>query len=387
MLATIRQYNSNFLVALTIVIITKGRPGRALAKARFWAKHGCTVHVLDSSEMRDEEGDVNGDVGGVGRVIYYHEPASTIPSRLALVKDLVQTPYIMMQPDDDVFLPGALKSLIDSLEHRPHAVGASGVMIGLQRNGLGHYLMRINPRMLERANQLGEFEESFRDFMRRYHINVFYGVVRSDVFKIVAGQMGNIRSGPYAIEELFFQMGVNGMGKVLALPVVYWVRNPNVQSVDTVNDRSPSGRSGPWFFEPTSPEYKAFVRELSKVFQSGSGDPIEFCAELAKQGIEAYGASFSARHPFRPKKFVRVRKQINFAKSRLLSTKFGVGLRFTRDYFQKYALNYVLALAIPSRRRLAAGLMQPPFTFLRQASKAGLNLNREELSQAIRSLH
>lgn len=370
------QGQSEILALLTIIIPTKGRTGRALSKARFWAKHGCSVHVLDASEARDSEADA-AELWGVS---YHHEPGVSVASRLARVRLFVETPYVMLQPDDDVFLPGALRSIIASLNNHPAAVGASGVAINLQRSGFGPYLMKVTyPQILERAKQSGHTGTNLPDFTRNYYPSIIYGVVRTNVFKAVVKHLGNLQASPYAIGELFFEMGVNGIGTVLALPEVYWVRNPHVLSNDSQKDRSPQGGDRPWFLSPQSSEYQTFLEELAKVLELGSGVSAGLGSEVAKQGISAYGAFFLAKHSRNQKKFVSITAQTTLVKSGSLAKKPGLALRFVRDFG--------LAVTMPSKRSLGAALMQPKFTFIQEATKAGLGVDKEELCQAVKSLH
>lgn len=371
-----RQDQSKILARLTIIIPTKGRTGRALAKAHFWAGHGCTVHVLDASE----DCDIESYVGRLSRVHYHHDPAAKISSRLARVGSFVETPYVMVQPDDDVFLAGALRSIVDSLGNDPAAVGASGVAIKLQQSGFGSYSMKVAyPQALKRAKQSGHTGRNLPGFMRHYYPSVIYGIVRTDVFKTVVKHLGNLKTGPYAIEELFFEMGVNGMGRVLTLPDVYWVRNPHVPSVESRKDRSSVKGNQPWFLRPQSLDHQIFLEELAKVFESGNGVTTGCGSELAKQGISAYSAFFLAKHAPGSKKFGGIRAHVTFLKSRILTKKPGMLLRFLRDF--------LLAITMPSRRSLGAALMQPRFTFMQEATKADLAVDREELVRALKSLH
>jgi glycosyltransferase domain-containing protein len=366
---------STLLSMLTIVIPTFGRPGRAMTKARYWAEQGCAIHVMDGSASRDSHADANDN----SRVFYHHRPGSTMASRIAQGGDLVETPYVMLQPDDDVFLSGALESIITSLENDPTAVAASGVALRLQPSGYGRYLLKVAyPQMLDRARNAGQSGKNLTDFMRNYYMSALWGVVRADVFKIVAHNLGSLETGPYAIEELFFEMGVNGVGRVLALPEVYWVRNPGVPSVDLFISRPQAEQDRPWFLNPKSVEYKSFVKQMAKVFDS-SGVVENFAgSEAAIQGVESYSVFFLSRNSSVTSKSAK-RKRNPLAVMRIPAL---MRLRSTLSFLQ----NWVLSVTLSSKRRLEEAFPQPPLTFFREAEKAGVKLDKSSFLRAVKSM-
>lgn len=56
--------------------------------------------VFDASDVRDPNADSHSESG----VCYYHEPRATMAVRLSQGANLVDTPYAMIQPDDDFFV-------------------------------------------------------------------------------------------------------------------------------------------------------------------------------------------------------------------------------------------------------------------------------------------
>lgn len=363
--------NSTPVPRLTIIIPTKDRPNRALAKARTWAKQGCRVLVFDASDVRDPSADSHSEPG----VGYHHEPQATMAVRLSQGANLVDTPYAMIQPDDDVFLFGAVDSLVNSMQKTPDAVGASGVAIRVREGNFGRSLVEVfYPQMLERALQTGQTGLSLPDFTRNYYPSVVYGVVRTDVFRAVAKGRENLKSGPYAIGELFFEMGVNGMGKVLALPEVYWIRNPHVPSHDARRLRPPSERSHPWFLDTGSLEYKSFVEELSKVFESGAGLTAGAGSKLARQGIKGYQEFWALLNTVQTKS-PRLSPWVNAAIKGINPTRGANALSFLRKF--------AFSLALASRRRLEV-FPQPPLLFTLDAKRAGLKVDRKALKSAIK---
>lgn len=371
----VQKMGPSLLSMLTIVLPTKDRPGRAMAKALYWAKQGCTVHVMDGSDSRDSHADAN----DYSRVSYHHGPGSTIVSRIARAGELVATPYVMLQPDDDAFLPRALESLITSLENDPTAVGASAVALRLQQSGFGLYLTKVAyPQMLDRAKQAGQSGKNLTDFMRNYYPSVIYGVVRADVFKIVANNLGNLKTRDNTIGEIFFEMGVNGIGRVLVLPEVYWVRNPHVPSLDHVTSRPQGEQAQPWFLNSDSLEYKSFLAQMAKVFDSSGVVEDLVASEVTSRGLEAYGDFFRSRSSSVTRKSAN-RHRNPRAVMRSSALRRG---RSTLSYLR----NWVLAMSLSSKRRLEEAFPQPPFTFLREAEKAGVKLDKAEFLRAVKSM-
>lgn len=346
-----------------------------MAKAFYWAKQGCTVHVMDGSDSRDS----HADAANHSRVSYHHGPGSTIASRIARAGELVDTPYVMLQPDDDVFLSGALESIITSLENDSAAVGASAVALRIQQSGFGPYLTKVAyPQMLDRAKHAGQSGKNLTDFMRNYYPSVIYGVVRADVFRIVVQGLDKLRVGPYAIGELFFEMGVNGIGRVLALPEVYWVRNPDVPSLDLFTSRPQGEQAQPWFLNSDSLEYESFVEQMAKVFDSSGVVKGIAVSDAAVRGIESYGDFFRSRSGSVTRKSANQHRN---PRAVMRSSALRRG-RSTLSFLR----NWVLAMTLSSKRRLEEAFPQPPFTFLREAEKAGVKLDRAEFLRAVKSM-
>lgn len=369
----VRGEDSGVLSQLTITIVTKGRPGRAVSKALFWSRLGCAVNIFDASEFPEVVLDHAG-------VTYSHEPDVSFAARLSEAASLISTPYAMIQSDDDVFLPEALKSMITSLEKDSEAVGVSGVAITVQRSGLGPVLVRAGTHAaLERVRITASPKGRLENHMRSYFPSVIYGVVRADVFNMVASGLRNLQDGANGIEELFFEMGVHGTGRVLALPEIFWIRNPLVPSHDSsLAQRRRRERATPWFLQPYSKEYRSFVRELSTVFESSLGTIPAEGAELAKGGIEAYSAFFLAGRTFPSGRPVKVWERLTSEPGRRWMERLGTGFSFLR--------NFTLALVFPSRRVFHNGFMQPPFTFVREAAKVGVEVHKATFLRTVKSM-
>lgn len=346
-----------------------------MAKALYWAEQGCMVHVMDGSVSRDS----HADAANHSRVSYHHVPGSTIASRIARAGGFVNTPYVMLQPDDDVFLSGALESIITSLENDSAAVGASAVALRIQQSGFGPYLTKVcYPQMLDRAKHVGQSGKNLADFMQHYYPSVIYGVVRADVFKIVAHNLGSLKTRPYAIEELFFEMGVNGTGRVLALPEVYWVRNPHVPSLDLFTSRPQGEQAQPWFLNSDSLEYESFVEQMAKVFDSSGVVKGIAVSDAAVQGIESYGDFFLARSSSVISKSAKTKRN----PLALMRVPALMMLRSTLSFL----LKWLLSVTLRSKRRLEEAFPQPLFTFLREAEKAGVKLDKAEFLRAVKSM-
>lgn len=358
---------------LTIAIPTRGRPGRALAKARYWAKQGCAVHVMDGSDGRDAHADASNHF----RVSYHHVPGSTIASRLAQVGGLVDTPYVMLQPDDDVFLPRALESIIASLENDQTAVGASGIAVRIQKSGFGLCLLKVAyPQMLEKAVGVGINSPTLTNHMQNYFPTAIYGLLRSEVFKNVVKNLAYLKTSLYGIEELFFEIGARGQGNIISIPQVYWIRDSSLPKVE-IRSQAPFGQANPWFLLPDSLEYKGFVKGVSEVFALSTVATGGAGTESAERGIEAYRNFFLNKRKLATKKTTEVRRLSTSLKTLFLPKKLRLVLRFVQ--------NFIVAVSIPSKRSFAQAFPQPLFTFLREADKAGVKLDKVEFLSVVKS--
>ena len=172
----------SLLSKLTLVIPTYNRPRYALRNMRYWSGSEVTVHVLDGGEqpIPVEE------MAGLAANVNYHHMPIPMPSWAPLRKasDLVQTEYVAMLGDDELYLPDALEACIQELESDESLVACSGRCLGFQlisKQILGY------PVFTEWENYSVPQDDPISRMihhMNTYTLSTIYSVVRTPVWNL-----------------------------------------------------------------------------------------------------------------------------------------------------------------------------------------------------------
>ena len=172
------QLNIN-LNKLSIVIPTFNRQRYALRSMKFWSDYSTEVFVLDGSNKPIE----NEKLINIGTNInYIHNPIS-YHNRILNVLELIKTPYICMQGDDEFFIPSALYEIIEELEKDKELVSCMGLCIhfeGFQNeilSGKWHYPEFLNYSILNDSST-----ERMVKHMNPYSCSTIYSIVHSSVW-------------------------------------------------------------------------------------------------------------------------------------------------------------------------------------------------------------
>ena len=216
------QLNIN-LNKLSIVIPTFNRQGYALRSMKFWSDYSTEVFVLDGSN-KPIESEMLINIGT--NINYIHNPIS-YHKRILNVLDLIKTPYICMQGDDEFFIPRALSEIIEELEKDKELVSCMGLCIlfeGFQNeilSGKWHYPEFLNYSILNDSST-----ERMVKHMNPYSCSTIYSIVHSSVWK-TSMKASCLFSPPPAdaLDELIFEISTCYFGKSKVIPTLMWLRS------------------------------------------------------------------------------------------------------------------------------------------------------------------
>lgn len=189
----------------------------------YWSEIPVKVIVVDGSDVRADYRDSE-------TLIYRHATTSYL-ARLNLATTLIDTKYVALCSDDEVYLPSALADCIRFLESNPDFVAASGESVGLIE-ARGKYGLTI--QYPERQNfNLSATDACMRARMHlgSYRVCGYYSVARAAEWKIIWHSIARREFSPFAIQELQFEAAISFAGKMIVLPSLMWIRNNTITPI------------------------------------------------------------------------------------------------------------------------------------------------------------
>ena len=214
-------FNEKLTAALTVVIPTRNRAAQCAAQLAMLRKCGvgCRILVADSSDVA-EAGQVRAACGANADYVHF-DPSLRIIDKWNEVIPLVETPYVVMTPDDDITFPHAIAASLQALIDNPDYAAAHGYVLnfGVHYDYFDiHSTFSFTPTIDDDDPLKRHY-----DLMRRYQPfiwAVFRTQTFADALKAAAGVDGTI------FQEITFMNAAVLAGKVMRLPVVYAMRGP-----------------------------------------------------------------------------------------------------------------------------------------------------------------
>jgi glycosyltransferase domain-containing protein len=205
--------------SLTIVIPTRNRPVLCAAQLRFF--RDCAVShrivVADSSDVTQSE-EVRKACDGIAD--YHH-----FDSRMSMVEKManaigkVETPCVVLAPDDDVTFPHAIDAALDALGKDDGYVAAGGNVLrfGMHENYIDiHGVFSATPA-IDDDDPLRRHYQLMRDYRP-----FLWSVFRTPVFATAMNAAAKVEGAIF--QEIAFMGMVVLQGKIIQLPVVYAMR-------------------------------------------------------------------------------------------------------------------------------------------------------------------
>jgi glycosyltransferase domain-containing protein len=231
------------LADLTLVIPAFNRPAYLERQIDFWSATDVRLCILDGSK----ESAPQSLIARMGANVYYRHLPIGFNERLVMACDLVQTKYVALLGDDELYAPHGLQDCITELEVEKRLVACVGrSLFFYERDGAiyGH-------QNYEKSEDL---EQAFGDSIDRLHESLIdiakgpyllYGLFRSTEWKkAVRAAYGRKYASGYAY-EFAFHLVATLLGPSKMVESLVWMRsgeNPAMSSA-AVNRRI---RMGEW---------------------------------------------------------------------------------------------------------------------------------------------
>lgn len=285
------------LADLTLVIPAYNRPAYLERQIDFWSQTDVKLCILDGS--RESAPQVL--IDRMGPNVYYRHLPIGFNERLVMACDLVQTKYIALLGDDELYAPHGLRDCINQLESDSRLVAAVGrSMFFFYRDGeiIAHQTYEKSQNLVHTfGSDLDRLDESLVDITRGPYL--LYGLFNADEWKTAVRVSYGRKYASGYVYEFAFHLIATLLGPSMMVNSLVWMRsgeNPAMSS-DAVNRNIGIGEWG------TDPQFSEEVTHfIESVVAAVASEGRSTTAELqngVRQAVERFVA-YSLHKPKRP---------------------------------------------------------------------------------------
>ena len=285
------------LADLTLVIPAYNRPAYLERQIDFWSATDVQLCILDGSKESAPQSLIN----RMGPNVYYRHLPIGFNERLVMACDLVQTKYVALLGDDELYSAHGLSDCIKTLEADSRLIACVGrAMYFYQRDGqiFGNQVYEKSENLVHSfGSDIDRLNESLVDIERGPYL--LYGLFKSSEWKkTVQVSYGRKYSSGY-VYELAFHLIATLLGPTRMVESLVWMRsgeNPAMSS-DAVNRKIGIGEWG------TDQRFVAEVAHLvdgivDLVMTEGRFSKVQL-QDAVQQAVQGF-VRYSLRKPKRP---------------------------------------------------------------------------------------
>ena len=244
------------LADLTLVIPAYNRPAYLERQINFWSQTDVKLCILDGSR----ESAPQALIDRMGPNVYYRHLPIGFNERLVMACDLVQTKYVALLGDDELYAPHGLRDCINQLEADGRLVAAVGrSMFFFCRHGeiIGHQAYEKSQNLVQTfGSDFDRLDESLVDITRGPYL--LYGLFNAHQWKTAVRVSYGRKYASGYVYELSFHLIATLLGPSTMVDSLVWMRsgeNPAMSS-DAVNRKIGVGEWG------TDPQFSDEVTYL-----------------------------------------------------------------------------------------------------------------------------
>lgn len=269
---------------LTILIPSYNRQGYLRRQLAFWGGREVAVIILDGSEEP-----LRGVDDPATNIAYIHLKKS-LAQRIAHAAAMVRTKYVIILPDDELYVPSALEGNIRFLDEHPDYSSCKGLCVSFRKNLYSSKVEAVSNNDRLRSYQVVAATPCKRmeEHLFPYTIASIYAVHRVEVFQKIA-ELLQLERNYSCAAALEFQVSlvVAWMGKIHVLDQLMWLRSLENRNISWCgNPLDP----GVWLSDPKyASEILQFGRDFATLFPAGDdGNTSESCVlkALSDFGVE-----------------------------------------------------------------------------------------------------
>ena len=322
------------LADLTLVIPAYNRPAYLERQIDFWSQTDVKLCILDGS--RESAPQVL--IDRMGPNVYYRHLPIGLNERLVMACDLVQTKYVALLGDDELYAPHGLRDCINQLESDSRLVAAVGrSMFFFYRDGeiIAHQTYEKSQNLVHTfGTDLDRLDESLVDITRGPYL--LYGLFNADQWKTAVRVSYGRKYASGYVYEFAFHLIATLLGPSIMVDSLVWMRsgeNPAMSS-DAVNRKIGIGEWG------TDPQFSEEVNYLIDGVVEAVANEGRFATDelqiAVRQGVERFVA-YSLHKPQRPiaywhRTLYLLARHTPIVLKRLLKQNMSTGLGKVLDY-------------------------------------------------------
>ena len=285
------------LADLTLVIPAYNRPAYLERQIDFWSQTDVKLCILDGSR----ESAPQALIDRMGPNVYYRHLPIGFNERLVMACELVQTKYVALLGDDELYAPTGLLDCINQLEADKRFVACVGrSMFFFHREGeiIGHQTYEKSQNLVNTfGSDIDRLRESLVDITRGPYL--LYGLFNTHQWKTAVRVSYGRKYASGYVYELSFHLIATLLGPSTMVDSLVWMRsgeNPSMSS-EAVNRNIGIGEWG------TDPQFSEEVKHLIDGVVRAVGNEGRFTMDelqiAVRQGVERFVA-YSLHKPQRP---------------------------------------------------------------------------------------
>lgn len=281
---------------ITLVIPAYNRPTYLERQIDFWSQTDVKLCILDGSR----ESAPQGLVDRMGPNVYYRHLPIGFNERLVMACDLVQTKYVALLGDDELFVPTGLRDCINQLEADKRLVACVGrSMFFFHRDGeiIGHQTYEKSQNLVNTfGSDLDRLDESLVDITRGPYL--LYGLFNAHQWKTVVRVSYGRKYASGYVYEFAFHLIATLLGPSIMVDSLVWMRsgeNPAMSS-DAVNRNIGIGKWG------TNSRYSDEVTHLIESVVAAVASEGRFATDELQNGVRRAVERFVAYSLSKPKR-------------------------------------------------------------------------------------
>ena len=284
------------LADLTLVIPAYNRPAYLERQIDFWSQTDVKLCILDGSR----ESAPQALIDRVGPNVYYQHLPIGFNERLVMACDLVQTKYVALLGDDELYAPHGLCDCISQLESDKRLVATVGrSMFFFHHDGeiIAHQTYEKSQNLVNTfGSDIDRLDESLIDITRGPYL--LYGLFNADQWKTAVRVSYGRKYASGYVYEFAFHLIATLLGPSTMVDSLVWMRsgeNPAMSS-DAVNRKIGIGEWG------TDPKFSDEVTYLIDAVAGAVANEGRFTAEELRNAIHRAVDGFVAYSLHKPKR-------------------------------------------------------------------------------------
>ncbi len=309
------------LSQLSIFCLTYNRQKFVKRLIKYWQENfkESKIYILDGSEIEINKNSLN--LTKSNNIKYIHCKNKTYFERYIKISELLNTKYVQLVADDEIFLRSGVERCINFLEENQNYSSCTGSVVLFDLLGKNEILGYDVYNLF--SNEDIDPEKRVEKWLSFTQPNTIYGINRSNCLKKIIDQLKTLNqkefSAPENLIEDMSEIGISFLGKTKKINDLMWMRSLENPSMPFNQDK----------YKESRPEYFLLSQEFinKKIIFN------KFIEEYL-QNLDSNYSNIDYKnfinHYYERLKLIRKNEKMNFVK------------KITNLYFIKYFLKKII---------------------------------------------